>query len=80
MCREHIHRLDTHTVKTYRLLEGIATILTTRVHLAHSIRQRLQWNTTTIVAYRYLVSLDRNLDTLTSTHNKLVDGVIHNLL
>ena len=80
MARQHIYRLDTHTIKTYGLLEGIAAILTTGIHLAYRIRQHLQRYASTIVTYRHLIPLDTNLDTLARTHDKLVDRVIHHLL
>ena len=79
VARQHIHSLDTDTIQTHRLLKGVATILTTRIHLAHRIGKSLQRNTTAIVTNRDLITLNLNLDALTSTHNELVDRVIDNL-
>ena len=78
--RHHIHRLDTDTIQAYGLLECPRAILTAGVDLRHSICQAVERNTSTIVAHRNaLVLVDRDLDDLTRTHNKLVDRVIDHL-
>ena len=80
LAREHIHSLHTHTIQTYGLLEGIALVLTTRIHLAHGCRQRLERDTTTIVSHRHDIILDGNLNSVACAHNKLVNRVIDRLL
>ena len=80
LARQHIDSLNTHTVQTYGFLKGFTFILTARIHLTYGSRQRLQGNTSTIVAHRHDIILDGDFDTVTRTHNKLVNRVIHSLL
>ena len=80
LARKHIHSLYTHTVQTYGLLEGVALVLTTRIHLTYGCRQRLERNTTTIVAHRNNIIFDGYLNLVADAHNKLVNRVIDRLL
>ena len=80
LAREHIHRLDAHTVQAHRLLERLARILAARVHLAHRRRERLERNAAAIVAHRHHIVLDGDVDTVARTHDELVDRVVDRLL
>ena len=77
---ESINSLDTDTIKPDRLLEGLRINLPPSVHLARSINELTERDTTPVVTHSHLTVTDSDLDLLTSTHDILVDRVVKDFL
>ena len=81
MGAEGIDRLHTDTIQADTLLERLAIILTSGIEHADRLDKFALRNTTTIVAHadtKMVLYVD--FKTGTSSHLKLVDGIIHHLL
>ena len=78
--RKHVHGLDTHAVQTHGLLEGRAAVLAARVHLRNGRGKRLERNAASVVADRYDIILDGDVDAVSGTHDELVHRVVDHLL
>ena len=78
--RKRIHCLDTYPIQTHRLMECLAIVLGTGVHLGRSCHQFRQRNTTSVVAHRHITFLDVHFDNLTATHHEFVDTIVDNFL
>ena len=79
---ERIDRLETDTVQTDRLLEGLRVDLGTRIHLRGRIDELAERYATTVVSYRDLIRLAiyRDAYLTTHAHDKLIDRVVYHLL
>ena len=79
---ERIDRLETDTVQTDRLLEGLRVDLGSRIHLRGRINELAERYATTVVSYLHLVCLAvyRDAYLTTHTHDKLINRVVYHLL
>ena len=77
--RKHIHRLHTDSVQSNRLDKSRGTVLSTGIHHRYGRSQTLQRNTTSVIANPDRLVLDRDLDQLASSHDELIDRVVHHL-
>ena len=80
MGRKGVHGLETHTVKTHRLLVTLRVILTSGVQDAHGLHHRIKRNTSSEVPHCHLLLAHPDLDLLAEACRELVDRVVHNLL
>ena len=80
MCRKRIHRLQTHSVQTNRLLVALGVIFTSGVQDAHRPYHRAERNASSEVPHCRLLLRHRYLDLLSEAHGELVDRVVHHFL
>ena len=77
MGTQRIDGLDTHTIQTYRLLEGLGVVLTTSIQYADRFDELTLRNATAIVTDRDTqVVVDSNLQTVASLHLEFVNRVV----
>ena len=77
MAAQRVYCLNTHTIKSDRLLKRLRVELTTGVKYAHRLDELSLRNASTIVANRYTqIILYVYLDSIAGLHLELVDRVI----
>ncbi len=79
-CRQSIHRLDAHTVKSDSLGKGSLLELTARIHLRRHINHRPQRDTAAVVTHRRRHSVDSYRYTVAVAHHILIDRVVDHFL
>ena len=74
-----VDRLGTHTVESHGKLENIVIVLGPGVDYRNTLDDLPQGDPPSMVPDLDLVVLDADVHTVAVAHNKLVDGVVHNL-
>ena len=77
---QRVHRLDSHSIQTDRLLEGLGIVLRSGVYLGRAIKKFFQGNPPTMISNGYGLAIGLHANLLPETHDELVNAIIQNLL
>ena len=78
--REKVYGFGSHSVEAHGFLEDGGIVFSPGIHHRDAFHDLAQGNAPAVVAYRYGAVLDGDVDALTLPHDKLVDGVVDDLL
>ena len=78
--REKVYGFGSHSVEAHGFLEDGGIVFSPGIHHRNAFHDLAQGNAPAVVAYRYGAVLDGDVDALTLPHDKLVDGVVDDLL
>ncbi len=75
--RQGVHRFYPYPIHSYRFLECIGIIFSSRIHFCHTINDLFKWDATSVVSYTYLIIFDGNIDYFTDSHHKFINGIVN---